>query len=124
MTQATDLADATASSDPEVGLAAVASLRALLESLEALQVDNARERGWSWQQIAGALGVSKQAVHKKHGAGRRLLARRERGRPRAGRARGDAPRAARAGGIRGARRQGAGGDRHRPRRDPPPCRGE
>ena len=43
MTQATDLADATASSDPEVGLAAVASLRALLESLEALQVDNARE---------------------------------------------------------------------------------
>ena len=53
MTQATDLADATASSDPEVGLAAVASLRALLESLEALQVDNARERGWSWQQIAG-----------------------------------------------------------------------
>jgi DNA-directed RNA polymerase specialized sigma24 family protein len=78
MTQATDLADATASSDPEVGLAAVASLRALLESLEALQVDNARERGWSWQQIAGALGVSKQAVHKKHGGGRRLLARRER----------------------------------------------
>ena len=56
MTQATDLADATASSDPEVGLAAVASLRALLESLEALQVDNARDRGWSWQQIAGALG--------------------------------------------------------------------
>ena len=44
MTQATDLADATASKDPEVGLAAVASLRALLESLEALQVDNARER--------------------------------------------------------------------------------
>ena len=56
----------------------MASLRALLESLEALQVDNARDRGWSWQQIAGALGVSKQAVHKKHGGGRRLLARRER----------------------------------------------
>jgi DNA-directed RNA polymerase specialized sigma24 family protein len=78
MTQATELADATASKDPEVGLAAVAALRALLESLEALQVDNARERGWSWQQIAEALGVSKQAVHKKHGSGRRLLARRER----------------------------------------------
>ena len=28
---------------------------------------NARERGWSWQQIAEVLGVSKQAVHKKHG---------------------------------------------------------
>ena len=70
MTQATELADATASKDPEVGLAAVAALRELLESLEALQVANARERGWSWQQIAGALGVSKQAVHKKHGGGR------------------------------------------------------
>jgi len=74
MTQATDLADATASGDPAVGLAAVASLRSLLESLEGLQVANARERGWSWQQIAEVLGVSKQAVHKKHGA-RRLIGR-------------------------------------------------
>jgi DNA-directed RNA polymerase specialized sigma24 family protein len=76
MTEATELADATTSKDPEVGLAAVAALRRLLESLEALQVENARERGWSWQQIAGALGVSKQAVHKKHGGGRRLIGRR------------------------------------------------
>jgi IS30 family transposase len=74
MNQATELADATASRDPAVGLAAVASLRSLLESLERLQVDNAREQGWSWQQIAGALGVSRQAVHKKHG-GSRLLRR-------------------------------------------------
>jgi hypothetical protein len=74
MTEATELADATASPDPAVGLAAVASLRSLLESLEQLQVHNARERGWSWQQIAGALGVSRQAVHKKHG-GRRMLRR-------------------------------------------------
>ena len=74
MTQATELADATASRDPEVGLAAVASLRALLESLESLQVSNARDRGWSWQQIAVQLGVSRQAVHKKHG-GRRLIGR-------------------------------------------------
>ena len=76
MTNATELADATASRDPAVGLAAVASLRALLESLEALQVGNARVQGWSWQQIAEVLGVSKQAVHKKHG-GWRLM---ERGR--------------------------------------------
>ena len=76
MTQATELAGATASRDPAVGLAAVAALRELLESLEALQVANARERGWSWQQIAGALGVSRQAVHKKHGRGRRVLGRR------------------------------------------------
>jgi DNA-directed RNA polymerase specialized sigma24 family protein len=74
MNEATELADATASRDPAVGLAAVASLRTLLESLEQLQVDNARELGWSWQQIAEALGVSRQAVHKKHGA-RRLLRR-------------------------------------------------
>ncbi len=76
MTEATQLADATTSKDPAAGLGAVAALRELLETLEALQVDNARERGWSWQQIAGALGVSKQAVHKKHGGARRLLRRR------------------------------------------------
>ncbi len=73
-TQATKLADATASKDPAVGLAAVAALRRLLESLEELQVENARGQGWSWQQIAACLGVSKQAVHKKHGGG--LLRRR------------------------------------------------
>ena len=73
-TEATELADATASRDPAVGLAAVASLRALLESLEELQVRNAREQGWSWQRIAEVLGVSRQAVHKKHG-GRRILGR-------------------------------------------------
>jgi biotin operon repressor len=30
-------------------------------------VDNARQHGWSWEEIGKALGVSKQAVHKKHG---------------------------------------------------------
>ena len=45
MNEATELADATASRDPAVGLAAVASLRRLLESLEALQVGNARGAG-------------------------------------------------------------------------------
>ena len=33
-----------------------------------LQVDNARRQGWSWQEIADALEVSKQAVHQKHAA--------------------------------------------------------
>ena len=61
------LAEATGSQDPEIGLRAVAALRGLLEVLEALQVDNARAKGWSWQDIAGRLGVSKQAVHQKHG---------------------------------------------------------
>ena len=74
MSQATKLAAAASSRDPRVGLAAVAALRRLLESLEALQVRNARESDWSWQDIADVLGVSKQAVHKKH-AGTRLLRR-------------------------------------------------
>jgi len=54
------------SRDPAVGLRAVASLRRLVEQLEDLQVGNARSQGWSWSEIAGVLGVSKQAVHKKH----------------------------------------------------------
>ena len=58
---------AASSRDPEVGLRAVAALRGLLEVLEALQVDNARASGWSWQDIASRLGVTKQAVHQKHG---------------------------------------------------------
>ncbi len=76
MSKTSVLAEAASSRDPAVGLRAVASLRLLIEQLETLQVDNAREQGWSWQQIATALGVSKQAVHKKH-AGRWTL-RRER----------------------------------------------
>ena len=50
-----------------MGLRAVAVLRQLVERLEALQVDSARRSGWSWEEIGRALGVSKQAVHKKHG---------------------------------------------------------
>lgn len=66
MTDATQVAAAASSRDPAVGLAAVASLRTLLESLEELQVSNARDQGWSWQQIADRLRVSRQAVHKKY----------------------------------------------------------
>ena len=69
MTEATDLAEAASSTDARVGLRAVVALRKLSETLEVLQVSNARHQGWSWQEIADALGVSKQAVHKKH-AGR------------------------------------------------------
>jgi hypothetical protein len=54
------------SRDPAVGLGAVAALRQLVEELEELHVDNARGLGWSWQAIAEALGVTRQAVHKKH----------------------------------------------------------
>ena len=63
--QAATLAAAN-SQDPEVGLRAVAALRGLVETLEVLQVDNARAKGWSWRDIAIRLGISKQAVHQKH----------------------------------------------------------
>jgi DNA-directed RNA polymerase specialized sigma24 family protein len=64
----TTLTQGASSRDPAVGLRAVASLRLLLEQLQELQVDNAREQGWSWQEIAAALGVSKQAVHRRYGS--------------------------------------------------------
>ncbi|MGH3739609.1 MAG: helix-turn-helix domain-containing protein [Micromonosporaceae bacterium] len=67
MSQAVDAANDATSRDPRVGLRAVAALRKLVERLEALQVSNARSQGWSWEQIGDALGVSRQAVHKKHG---------------------------------------------------------
>jgi hypothetical protein len=69
MAESSDVVAQTASSDPEIGLRGVASLRALLEAVEELQVRRARELGWSWQQIASLLGVSKQAVHQKYGKG-------------------------------------------------------
>ena len=62
-----EIAEGAASNDPEVGLRAVAALRALTERLEVLQVENARELGWSWQDIALRLGVTKQTVHRKYG---------------------------------------------------------
>ncbi len=71
MSDTVRLADAASGSDPAEGLRAARALRELAERLEALQVDNARAHGWSWQEIAFFLGVSKQAVHKKH-ASRRL----------------------------------------------------
>lgn len=62
----TGLTSAASAADPDVGLRAVAALRKLVERLEAVQVRNARARGWSWQAIADALGVTRQAVHQKH----------------------------------------------------------
>ena len=62
-----ELTETATSSDPDVGLRAVAALRALTEQLEHLQVQNARAAGWSWQEIAVRLGVTKQTVHRKHG---------------------------------------------------------
>ena len=62
-----ELSTALASGDPSVGLRAVGALQRLAEQVEASQVAAARAQGWSWDQIGDALGVSRQAAHKKHG---------------------------------------------------------
>src|ERR1022692_1794121 len=77
MSHGMGLAEAASGADPASGLQAARELRELAERLEALQVSNARKHGWSWQEIAFFLGVSKQAVHKKH-AGRRADSQRSR----------------------------------------------
>jgi hypothetical protein len=66
MTDLAALTQAATESDPRVGLRAVRALGRLLEHLERTQVDRARAAGWSWQEIAEVLEVSRQAVHKKH----------------------------------------------------------
>jgi ATP-dependent Clp protease ATP-binding subunit ClpA len=60
---------------PDDGLTAVAELRRRLDELEAWHVENAVRAGNSWSQIATALGVSKQAAHKKHASRLRTTAR-------------------------------------------------
>ena len=51
---------------PGDGLAAVVALRRLADRLEASQVERAVREGWSLARVAEALGVTRQAVHKKH----------------------------------------------------------
>lgn len=58
---------------PLEALHAVTALRRLADQLELRQVQAALDAGHSWPQIARALGVSRQAVHKKY---HRRLARR------------------------------------------------
>lgn len=65
------IAASTGDDDAVVALAAVARLRRETERVEAVLVRRARNRGATWAEIAAALGVTKQAVHKKH-RGRRL----------------------------------------------------
>jgi hypothetical protein len=63
---------ATDGDDFRQALASAAEARRELERLEAVLVRRARVRGASWSDIAGALGVTKQAVHRKYG-GRGVL---------------------------------------------------
>jgi DNA-binding NarL/FixJ family response regulator len=48
------------------GLASVVALRELADRLEDAEVERALRDGWTWTQIAEGLGVTRQAVHKKH----------------------------------------------------------
>jgi len=61
------LAASAGSDDPIEALNAIANLRKELDRVEAVAARRARNAGASWQLIAFALGVSRQAVHKKYG---------------------------------------------------------
>ena len=52
--------------DPAAALAAVVALRRLANQLEGPAVAHAIDTGWTWAQVGQALGVTPQAVHKKH----------------------------------------------------------
>jgi AraC-like DNA-binding protein len=65
--------DVPSPDEPDRALAAVVALRRLADQLEQAAVERAIDQGWTWSQVAQALGVTKQAVHKKfaHRIGRR-----------------------------------------------------
>ncbi len=52
--------------ETEAALAAVVALRRSADRLEAAAVQCAIEKGWTWLQVAEALGVTKQAAHKRY----------------------------------------------------------
>lgn len=58
--------------DPADALAAVVALRRLADRLENAAVEQAMRAGWGWPKVAEALGITRQAVYKKHA--QRLIA--------------------------------------------------
>jgi transcriptional regulator of acetoin/glycerol metabolism len=62
----TQVEQAVRGADLDTGLRAAARLRRLAEQLEAEQVSAARRAGWSWQDIAARLGVTRQTAHRKY----------------------------------------------------------
>jgi len=58
--------DVSLSPDPENAIRALTALRAELDTIERELVVRAVGAGASWSQVARALGVTKQAAHKKH----------------------------------------------------------
>ncbi|MFE1645720.1 AsnC family protein [Microbacterium sp. P01] len=61
------LVGAAAEGEPIAELHRLAGVRVELSRAEEVQVRRARNLGYSWQAIAAALGVSRQAAHKKYG---------------------------------------------------------
>ncbi len=61
-----ELSENLSSDDPAIGLRASLALHRLAERVEAKNVAAARTKGWSWQQIGDALGVTRQSVHTKY----------------------------------------------------------
>jgi hypothetical protein len=58
---------ATVLEAPLVALETLTETRATLDRLERLVVAEARRRYASWEEIGCALGVSRQAAHRRHG---------------------------------------------------------
>ncbi len=52
--------------NPDEALAAVVALRLVADQLERESVQKAVSQGWTWAQVAEALGITKQAAHKRH----------------------------------------------------------
>lgn len=63
-----DLKSLPSADNPEAALAAVVALRHMADQLERKAVKSAIGQGWSWSEVAEALGVTKQAAHKRHAA--------------------------------------------------------
>lgn len=57
--------NASDTNDPEQAFASVVALRLMADRLERKAVAEALAQGWSWARMAQALGVSKQAAHKR-----------------------------------------------------------
>ena len=64
----TDLHHLKIPDEPGDALAAALALRELADQIERKAVRRAMADGWTWAQIAEALGVTRQAAHKKHAA--------------------------------------------------------
>ncbi len=58
--------------DPSKGLAGVVGMYAVVGRAEVVHVRRALAAGWSWRQIGAALGISRQAAHKRHARSRKV----------------------------------------------------